>query len=299
MRIYHRIKQIGLKASWLKFKQLYLVPNPEVKDLCSRYGSYEYLKQYESACEKVSLNESAPKEKIIWTCWLQGEENAPLLVRRCIDSIRSNAGNFKVVVLTSETISNYISVPEHIIKKHETGIISHTHYTDFVRLLLLKKYGGIWIDATIMLTGLIPQYIIDSPLFVYKRRPAGNVEIETCFIVSDKNNPLICAVLELLLEYWRKENKLISYSLIHLAWTMAAHSKKEIKELWDNVIYVPCELIDVLMHELSIQYSEEKWKIICALSPVHKLSYKFDQFRVDTKTKGTFYDVLINDDKLC
>ena len=299
MKTFQRIKQIGWKAAWLKFKQLYITPSPEVKDLCSRYGAYEYLQRYKYACVNISLAKSAPKEKIIWTCWLQGEENAPRIVQCCIDSIRKYAGDYKVVVLTQETISNYISIPEHIEQKHKAGIITHTHYSDFVRLLLLRQYGGIWIDATMMLTDELPHCILDAPVFVFKRRPVGNVEIETCFIASDKNNPLVCAVLEVLLEYWRNEDKLISYSLIHLAWTMAAHSSKEMENMWNNVPYLPCELIDILMHELSLKYSAEKWKTICALSPIHKLSYKFEQFGIDTVTKGTFYDVLINENKPC
>ena len=299
MKIFNRIKQIGLKASCLKVKQWLFTPSAEVIDLCARNGAYEYLQRYKYACDNLPTSKIQPKEKIIWTCWLQGEGNAPLIVQRCLDSMRKHAGVYKVVVLTQETISKYISVPEHINQKHNQGLITHTHYTDFVRLLLLKQYGGVWIDSTMMLTDLIPQYILDSPLFVYKRRPVGNVEIETCFIASDKENPLVNATLELLLEYWRNEDKLISYSLIHLAWTLAAHSSKEIEKQWNDVPFVPCELIDVLMHELSLKYSDEKWRTICSVSSIHKLSYKYDQFGIDTKTQGTFYDVLINGKKPC
>ena len=54
-----------------------------------------------------------------------------------------------------------------VMEKWEKGIITHTHMTDLLRLELLIKYGGMWIDATVLCTAKeeeIPCYFFDSDL---------------------------------------------------------------------------------------------------------------------------------------
>lgn len=47
-------------------------------------------------------------------------------------------------------------------------MISNTHLSDLLRLELLIRYGGLWIDSTTYMTGTIPAYIDDSNFFVYR-----------------------------------------------------------------------------------------------------------------------------------
>lgn len=39
--------------------------------------------------------------------------------------------------------------PKYIEEKWKRGVITHTHMTDLLRLELLIRYGGTWIDATV------------------------------------------------------------------------------------------------------------------------------------------------------
>lgn len=288
-----RLHEIGIVCALKKAKRM-LFLSPSAKNIAARDGAYDYLLRYKSACDDVTNKPIEPKDKIIWTCWLQGEENAPRIVQTCLASIRKNAAGYKVVVLDKDSIGEYVEVPEYIEKKYAAGIIPHAHYSDIVRLMLLQKYGGVWIDSTILLTGALPHYITDSPLFCYQPIYQGSVEMANCFLSSDKNHPIISGVLNLLLAYWAKENRLVSYSLFHLMWTICVHSSQEFSDMWKQVPYVPCYTIDVLRHDLSLPYSKERWDDICALSRVHKLTYKFAEFGVDTQSKGTFYDKLIH-----
>lgn len=282
-----------------KIKHRVFSTDKDVNAICSRNGAYEYLLHYKASYQSMGNEPIMPKEKIIWTCWLQGEENAPLIVRKCIESIRQYANGYKVVVLDRQAIHEYVSVPDFIEQKYLAGIIPHAHYSDLVRLMLLQKYGGVWIDSTILLTGALPKYVTETPLFCYQPIYQGHVELANCFIASDKNHPIIAAELNLLLAYWEKENKLVSYSLFHLMWTMAVHSSEELSIMWKKVSYVPCYTIDVLRHDLSLPYSSERWKDIRSISNVHKLTYKFAEFGIDTESRGTFYDVLINGNEPC
>lgn len=88
----------------------------------------------------------------IWICWFQGEENAPEIVRKCINSIREHSSGHEVIILTEENITDFVTIPNIVLEKYRRGLISKTHFSDIVRLNLLAQQGGLWIDATIFMT---------------------------------------------------------------------------------------------------------------------------------------------------
>ncbi|WP_222864769.1 capsular polysaccharide synthesis protein, partial [Serratia marcescens] len=110
-------------------------------------------------CVPEAESASAEGDKVVWVCWFQGIEQAPALVKRCIDSIEKNVGDAKVVVLNDDNIKDFITLPDYIIEKYQKGMITKAHYSDIVRCSLLSKYGGIWMDATVYLTKTVPQHL--------------------------------------------------------------------------------------------------------------------------------------------
>ena len=298
MNILQRTRQIGIVAMWHKFKQ-WLKPNAEVQDICARYGAYEYLLRYKYACKSNPNSELSPKAKIIWTCWWQGEEKAPLLVKRCISSMRKYAGDNEVVVIDENNLQDYVSLPTYICEKHDKGIIKHTQFADIIRLALLQKYGGTWIDATILLTDVLPEYIQNADIFCFSTERRGAIKVESPFISACANHPVINDVLSLHYEYWAHENKLISYSIIHLFFTIAFEASEANRKSLENMPFVYWYKMDYLIQLLSKPYSAESYKLVTQLSSIHKLTYKFEQYGIDINRTGTFYDVLINRAEPC
>ena len=131
-------------------------------------------------------------ENIIWVCWFQGLENAPFIVKQCIASIKRHAGGRKVVVITEQNLADYVTFPSFILRLREKGKISNAHYSDLLRLELLIKYGGIWIDATCYLTDSIISY---NGIFMYQTgRVSSNTIIcaSSWFIsVTETNNEIL------------------------------------------------------------------------------------------------------------
>jgi hypothetical protein len=160
------------------------------------------------------------KEKIIWVCWFQGIEQAPLLVKRCIESIQKNVGNARVVILDDENIKDYISLPAYIIEKYQRGLISKAHYSDIVRCSLLAQYGGIWMDATVYLTRRIPDHLFHCDFSSLRFNEGNSDEAISAgywtayFLASQKNDPYIVMVRDIFYQYWQKYDALIEYFLI-------------------------------------------------------------------------------------
>ena len=135
---------------------------------------------------------NCPKTKKVWVLWLQGEENAPEIVKACIASTKRAFKGYEYKVLDKSNIHDYIELPDYIEEKYKKGIITHAHYSDIVRVALLSQYGGVWVDATVYCTADgIPSYISDAQLFVFKdiKIPLyrkGTIVASNWFVVSKK-----------------------------------------------------------------------------------------------------------------
>ena len=291
MKLISLIRQRGPVCLWYKFKNTYLKPDKDIREIGARNGSYEYLKRFAKECNSSVAN-MQPGEKIIWVCWLQGMENAPALVQKCAASIRQYCGEYRVIELTEENIPKYISLPAYIWDKYHAGIISRTHFSDILRFALLAENGGIWIDATTLLTGPFPAYVVDTPLFVYHSDQKGSSLLSMNFISCHKHHPLIEDTINQLYAYWKRSNYMVDYNIAAVFWTSATRANAQNATLWRKVLFVPTGLKEILIHELNEPYSEERWQQICALSTVHKLTYKFDEFGINTTLDGSFYNYI-------
>ena len=86
---------------------------------------------------------------IVWVCWFQGMEHAPKMVQYCFESLKSNLRDKRIILITEDNYKEYVQFPTYILEKYEKGCFSKTHLSDLLRLELLIKYGGTWIDATV------------------------------------------------------------------------------------------------------------------------------------------------------
>ena len=88
----------------------------------------------------------------IWCCWWQGEAQMPELVKMCHARLKQviPASKAELHLITLDNYRDYVQLPEHIIKKFENKIITMTTMSDVLRFALLEKYGGYWLDATVL-----------------------------------------------------------------------------------------------------------------------------------------------------
>ena len=125
----------------------------------------EVIEKYKNVNNKTSDLSKESSSNNIWVFWWQGYDAAPLLVKKCIDSIIKNTGNHPVILITKENWKNYTDIPDYIIEKVEKGIVSLTHFSDILRMALISKNGGLWLDATIFVSKEIPEYCFELPYF--------------------------------------------------------------------------------------------------------------------------------------
>lgn len=252
------------------------------------YKSYSWLKRrFQKSVvrekEENQRGESVSKE-YVWVCWFQGLENAPQLVKDCYSSIQHWLPDKEIVLITEENYQQYVTFPEHIIRKWKKGIITNTHFSDILRLELLIKYGGLWLDATTYLTGRLPKYITETEFFVYRN---GWMDMEMINMGSwliyskSSNNIVLQKTRDLLYHYWKKYDFMKNYFLMHMFFRMVTDVYEE---EWKQVPVINHIDSHLLMYELEKEYDLVRCEQILELTSVHKLTYKFQKPLGDKST---------------
>lgn len=231
-----------------------------------------YLSRYLPALQN-NLQMSETTNKTIFICWLQGMDNAPEVVKKCYESVRRHCKNYKIAVITQDNMADYVTFPDYIIKKHQNGIISNTHFSDLLRVALLAKHGGVWLDATVFLTAPLPAEITESDFFAYHIRNSF-VGSNSWLLQSKADHPLLVNMQNLLWAYWMNENKLLNYFLYHIFFDLMIESNQQCADLWRKtpVIYDECYKLEA---NFFTPYSAKLWQQINNETHIHKLSYKY------------------------
>ena len=270
--------------------------NGEQKSRILNWKYYLYLKRkYVKFLSTLPFPEEpleTEKPKIIWWCWLQGEENAPALCRACLNSLRKNMSDYEVKIVTEKNMWDLITVPDFIREKYEKGIIPRTQFSDLLRTCLLIEHGGIWMDSTVLCTGNIPPGQFDKHLFIYQNYKRGDESIclSTWFISASRDEPGLTLTRELLLEYWRRNNFLCHYFIYHFFFTMVCEKYPEILKAVSRFSNLPPH---ILQNEMFEQFDETRWEQIKMISPFHKLSWKYDTESIDVR--GTYYEHILHE----
>ena len=168
--------------------------------------------QFENDTDIGRYEPNAP----IWVCWWDGEDAAPLLVKRCIQSIRKNAGGHPVKLLTKENYQEYLDIPEFILDRVKNDGMGLAHLSDYIRLALLSKYGGLWLDATIFCAYPLTEDMFRLPVFTCKGR---TIDVDywsdykwTVFCIGGYRGNVMFRALQALLEsYWQSNRVAIDY----------------------------------------------------------------------------------------
>ena len=91
---------------------------------------------------------------MVWSYWHQGFDSARLFTRLCLENKRrvAEASGWNFIMLNRTNVGDYLNatqleevyqqLPEPTVQKR----------ADLIRLMLMIKYGGMWLDADAHLT---------------------------------------------------------------------------------------------------------------------------------------------------
>lgn len=200
--------RIGLKkiSAWAHNRKDQWILDYLKRDISPVIGKYKD----NAACGTPDPN--AP----IWVCWWTGLDNAPELVKRCVESTYQNAGSHPVHLITAETCRNYLEIPEFMLEKVKAGKMGLAHLADYIRVTLLAEYGGLWLDATIFCSGRIPDLCFALPVFtckgpVRKSHYLSDYRWVTFCLGGWKGNVFYRVLSEVFEAYWCRNDYAVDY----------------------------------------------------------------------------------------
>ena len=284
-----KIRRI-LKGNWAKFYLKKYVKNGIKK---SEINTREYIN---------NVQEKPEIKTIIWQYWESKDGNIPALVQACLNSVERHKGECKRIFLTPNNVKEYVKIPEIFWKLKEKGIIKTAFFSDILRTCLLIQNGGIWIDATVLLTEDLPDYITNADLFVFQndlKIDLDGLNMASYFIAAKANNKILIETLSSLIEYWKENNFLVNYFTFLHTFTMVTQANKENKNLFKEVPFFNFLPVQHLQGELLNNYSSERWDEIKKISSIHKLTHKQSVLtkKKDIDIKGTFFEHIIEEYK--
>ncbi len=253
---------------------------------------YEFIINYEfNTCNQKN-------SKIIWTLWMQGYENAPELVKSTIDSIRKFAelNNFQFILLEENTIEKYIVFPKLIKEKMDLGVIDYTKISDILRVSLLAKYGGTWVDATIYMKEEFDSSLLLQNYYTIK---TGGIEDYSPNISNNRwkgfflsgNSSLFSFTRDFFFEYYSRYDIAVDYLLIDYIFDMAYKYDEKIKNQMLELEKSNPNLFWLESH-LGDEFDQKVWDNITETTKVFKTTYKLSG---EIKSnKNNFYSKLID-----
>jgi hypothetical protein len=125
---------------------------------------------------------------LIWTYW--HDDNIPDFIRKCINTWKQT--NAHIFVITDKTISQYVNINSSL-------NTSPQRRSDLLRLEVLSKYGGLWLDASIICYSNFDWVFTQDKCIVFSIPEIGTDPpvIESWFIFCKKGDPFITK--------WREE----------------------------------------------------------------------------------------------
>ncbi|MBM6775479.1 capsular polysaccharide synthesis protein [Olsenella profusa] len=256
-------------------------------------GDYARAYDYRAPLPEVPSN----LRNKIWMCWWQGIDNAPEIVKACVSSVQRHSAGREVIIITSDNVNDYASIPEWFLDKVNSGVISRTHLSDLLRFSLLAQYGGIWLDATFYCCRDLSSPVYSAPVFSIKRPDYLHGSIASGYFANyslgcdDAHRGVFAAFRDFFLEYWRRNDYLIDYLLSDYLIVLAGRHDERAK---DSIAAIEPNnpMCDELFKILGDTYDEKKWHCLSESTDLFKLTWK-QEFPISALGGETFFAALI------
>lgn len=234
--------------------------------------------------------------KYAWSCWWQGMEKAPDLIKACINSQkRFLPKEVELIIVTKDNYRDYVDFPQWLLDKVEDGRVTLTTFSDVIRACLLYKYGGIWLDSTILLTEPLSLDFWDYDVFTFR-------EFRYClpFMGGKPGQKFYQFLMEGFFYYYRNYGYTKYYLLVTYLLDIAMNKYPDIREKYDklpvkNAVIGNVNNFAALSYHMHETYTPEMYRKYMEGVSVHKLQRRFDRFGKKINDSDNIYHYILRE----
>lgn len=226
--------------------------------------------------EAISMRDAAPPlPKKLWIYWHQGWDTAPDLARAGLESWRSFNPGWEILPIdrtSAEQLSGVAAYADRM------GI---AHFTDILRLDLLRRHGGVWADASIICARPLDDWLpvmMGSGFFAFAK-PFPDRMMSNWFLASTPGHSLVDIWLKAIEAYWAGHDKAIAYTVHHYLFELCYARDAAFRADWDATPQLRPDACHGLQAFLKGQASAGQRDALLAAgtAPMHKLSFKLEK----------------------
>lgn len=166
------------------------------------------------------------KNKKIWMYWNSPLDQAPEVVKLSFKSWKKLNPHYEVVLLNDYSIKRKLGFDFNAIFEVCNIRLTMANKADLLRLYLLSRYGGVWVDATTFcvqpLEEWLPCISNETDFFAFRQHKVKSRPIEVWFMYADKGSPIIRKALNDFVSYLTCDRRVSLY---------VSNSKKKMRQL--------------------------------------------------------------------
>jgi hypothetical protein len=177
----------------------------------------------------------------VWMYWHDGWDNAPEVAKLCLKSWRQQNGLWDVHAVDAAQLATLLPEP---LEYHGRSRLAG--FSDRVRLKLLRRYGGIWADATLFCA--LPAdswvHLLAAPsLFFAFAFPAEDRTLASWFLAAAQNCRILAlwdTIVSAYFAHLEAERRWVhSYFFVHYALEYVVNADPEAAALWAAMPKIP------------------------------------------------------------
>jgi hypothetical protein len=172
--------------------------------------------------------------KIVWTFWAQGWDLAPEIVRASTTTWSRQNPDWQIRRLNWKNVPGLFA-PTSPYARLINLDLDPCILSEFVRLELLARFGGVWADATtyclVPLDGWL-QSAVPKGFFAFDR-PGPDRMLSSWFLAADKASPTILLWRTLAEQYWAQRSARHAYFWLHYLFADAYEADANFRKIWD------------------------------------------------------------------
>lgn len=138
--------------------------------------------------------------KKIWLFW-DNPNNIPWIVKFNIYKIKKNNSDFDLIIINKKNYKEYVDLS--MFNLTEKMFNTPQYFSDLLRIFLLSKYGGVWVDSTLIIWKNLKNLIgnEDELIFFQNKHNSrrGTLALESWFIAAVPNHVFINKIKQILI----------------------------------------------------------------------------------------------------
>ncbi len=281
---YHTLKELDFKKDFI------------FKKINDAEAAFEHVK---NLADKQADSRVGEIPKKIWMYWDSGFDNCPELINKSCESWAKMNPEYDVVFLHNGNLKDHLGFDLNdifFISSVDAGVAMKA---DILRLYLLKKYGGLWVDTTTFclkpLSSWFEPETVDTGFFLFRHKENQTRPGEAWVIASQKNGAIVSQVLNFFIDHMFQPRNVTLYVSNRIKMVGLSHTagKKyglaEVK-LAETKYFMPYFSIGYFINEaVKTGISAKIWALLETKTNNHTINNDpFDKFRQSYVSKQTY-----------